>query len=242
MPEVQCYSLDEIIAEKSRALVQRSGRARDVYDVVNISRNFASDVSVARVREIAVKKFEFKGIAAPTVNTIMGSVDPAILQVDWENALRHQLQALPPVREFLEALKGALEWMFGAEPPAPPLSPVPARKGEEPVARPRFAAEALGRGVAVGPAGALRANASRMERVRFAARNRLMAEVSYHGVRRLVEPYALRLPKTGNLLLYVNEVRPGGAQGEGIKAFTVDEIEGVRVTEQAFSPRYRIEL
>ena len=96
LPEVQCYSLDEIIAEKARALVQRSGRARDVYDVVNISRNFASDVSIARVRQIAVKKFEFKGIAGPTVNAIMGSVDPAVLQVDWENALRHQLQALPP--------------------------------------------------------------------------------------------------------------------------------------------------
>lgn len=69
-----------------------------------------------------------------------------------------------------------------------------------------------------------------------------MAEVTYHGVRRLVEPYSLRLPKTGNLLLYVNEVRRGGAQGDGIKAFRVDEIEGVRVTEQAFSARYRIEL
>lgn len=81
-----------------------------------------------------------------------------------------------------------------------------------------------------------------MERVRFGARNRLMIEVTYHGVRRLVEPYSLRLPKTGNVLLYVNEVRRGGERGEGIRAFKVDEIEEVRVTEEAFSPRYRIEL
>lgn len=69
-----------------------------------------------------------------------------------------------------------------------------------------------------------------------------MAEVTYHGVRRLVEPYSLRLPKTGNLLLYVIEVRRGAAPGQGIKAFKLDQIEGVRVTELAFSPRYRIEL
>ncbi|MCC7131052.1 MAG: nucleotidyl transferase AbiEii/AbiGii toxin family protein [Gemmatimonadales bacterium] len=242
VPEVQCYSLDEIVAEKSRALVQRSGRARDVYDVVNIARNFPSEVSVGRVRDIAAKKFEFKGIAAPTVEGIMASIDPAVLQVDWQNALRHQLQALPPVGESLEALKGALEWVFAPERPVVPLRPVPAKVDEAPVPRPRFLGETLGVGVPVATRRALRANASRLESLRFAARNRLMAEVTYHGVQRLVEPYSLRLPDTGNLLLYVHEVRRGTGRGEGIKSFKVDEIGSVKVTEQSFSPRYRIEL
>jgi hypothetical protein len=81
-----------------------------------------------------------------------------------------------------------------------------------------------------------------MERVRFAARNRLLAQVNYHGIDRLVEPYSLRIPNTGNLLLYVNEVRRGTGAGEGIKAFKVDELGDVKVTDQPFVPRYRIEL
>jgi predicted nucleotidyltransferase component of viral defense system len=47
-PTVRCYSLEEILAEKVRALVERAGRARDVYDIVNLGRNFRSD---GRVRD-----------------------------------------------------------------------------------------------------------------------------------------------------------------------------------------------
>ena len=31
-PKVRCYSINELLAEKTRALVERQGRARDVYD------------------------------------------------------------------------------------------------------------------------------------------------------------------------------------------------------------------
>lgn len=43
-PQVLCYSVNEILAEKSRALYERQGRARDVYDVVHISRAFRDSV------------------------------------------------------------------------------------------------------------------------------------------------------------------------------------------------------
>jgi hypothetical protein len=61
-------------------------------------------------------------------------------------------------------------------------------------------------------------------------------------VSRLVEPYSLRLPNTGNLLLHVHEVERGGALGRGIKAFKVSEIGDVMVTERPFSPRHFVEL
>ena len=38
-PQILCYTINEILAEKTRALVERNGRVRDVYDIVNISRN-----------------------------------------------------------------------------------------------------------------------------------------------------------------------------------------------------------
>ena len=42
--------INEILAEKSRALMQRKGRARDVYDLVNISRNFREHADPERAR------------------------------------------------------------------------------------------------------------------------------------------------------------------------------------------------
>jgi hypothetical protein len=58
----------------------------------------------------------------------------------------------------------------------------------------------------------------------------------------LVEPYSLRLPGTGNLLLYVYEIERGGRAGEGIKAFKVAELGNAVVTERSFFPRYLVEL
>lgn len=108
-----------------------------------------------------------------------------------------------------------------------------------------FAASRLGVGRIVGaPSGAvpIAAYGTRMDRIRYAARNRLVARVGYGGVTRLVEPYSLRMPGTGNLLLYVYEVERGGGVGGGIKAFKVAELGDVSVTERSFSPRYAVEL
>jgi hypothetical protein len=79
-------------------------------------------------------------------------------------------------------------------------------------------------------------------RLRYAARNHLVAEVVYDGVRRAVEPYSLRRPKTGNLLLYVFEQRRGGVPSGKVKAFKLDGISTVAVTAVHFTPRYRVEL
>jgi len=58
----------------------------------------------------------------------------------------------------------------------------------------------------------------------------------------LVEPYSLRMPKTGTLLLYFFELERGFDPGEGIKAWKVAELGDVQVTDRAFQPRYLVEL
>ena len=244
-PTIRCYSLKELLVEKVRALLERSGRARDVYDVVNIGRNFSSDFNVTEARVIATRKFAFKGLPAPTSDLILGSIDPQVLAVDWNNALRHQLPVLPPPNEFLSALRDVLDWLFVPARPGVILAAVPAKAEEVLVPPVRFASPALGLARAVFPGGMpVPANVfgSRMDRIRFAARNRLLAQVNYHGVSRLVEPYSLRIPKTGNLLLYVYETQRGSRPGEGIKAFKVDELGDVAVSNNSFQPRYLIEL
>lgn len=244
-PVVRCYSLEELLAEKVRALAERAGRARDVYDVVNIGRSTAIEVDVAKARDLAKRKFEYKRLPVPTPDTILAEIDWAVVAGDWEHSLTHQLPVLPPVDEFRAALAEVLDWLFVPARVQAALPSVPSRAGEAPVRATPFASAALGLGrrvgVAAGPTlGGL--YGWMMERVRFAARNRLLARITYGGVSRLVEPYSLRMPRTGNLLLYVYEVQRGGATGEGIKAFKVAQLGGVDVTNQSFQPRYAVEL
>jgi len=154
---------------------------------------------------------------------------------------------LPPANEFLAALKDVLEWLLGVEAQPLDLSPVPGRAGETFVPPVRLAhgaiAQRVGRGRPVAPtAWPAEALGSRMDRIRFGARNRLLVRVTYKGVPRLVEPYSLRMPRTGNLLLYVYEVQRGGGAGGGVKSFHVAELGDVHVTNQTFYPRYLVEL
>lgn len=81
-----------------------------------------------------------------------------------------------------------------------------------------------------------------IDQIRYAARNRLCLEIDYHGAKRLVEPYSLRRPKTGNLLLYVYELRKDTVKTDGVKAYKINEIANAEVKQLAFSPRYIIEL
>jgi predicted nucleotidyltransferase component of viral defense system len=173
VPVVACYSLEEVLAEKTRALVQRSARARDVYDVVNIGRNFRAGVDVGRTRDLAVQKFAHKDLPAPTPELVVAAVQRDVLATDWENTLRHQLQVLPPVDEFFAALSEVLTWLLAPEHPVEVLPALPAKPGEELVPVVPFARLLVGRGgpVRVGrtPAAAS-AYSSRMDRVRYAAR------------------------------------------------------------------------
>ena len=248
VPAIRCYSLAEILAEKTRALFERSGRARDVYDVVNVGRNLRAELEPRRIAALAARKFAFKSLEAPAPDRILARVDPDILATDWTQSLRHQLPVLPPVGDFLTALREILEWLLGAAAVPPVLPVVSTRKDEVAVpavrfAHPAAAARALGLGAPVRreavPSGAY---GSGMDRVRYAARNRLLARVTYHGVSRLVEPYSLRMPKTGNLLLYVYEVQRRLGPGEGIKAYKVAELGKVEVTDGPFQPQYLVEL
>jgi predicted DNA-binding transcriptional regulator YafY len=80
-------------------------------------------------------------------------------------------------------------------------------------------------------------NRAPLEPIRFAGANHLLVALGYQGSTRLVEPYALRRSKAGKLLVYAIKVETGE-----IRAYRVDRIESVRVTDTAFDPRYTIEL
>ena len=128
-PELLCYSIDEILAEKTRALVERNGRARDVYDVVNISRNFRSIINAENTVSITKRKFDFKGLHDPEVEHILEAIDTELLKANWNNQLAHQINSLPPVESYISDLKDAIAWWLKPEIAQPELNPMPQLKG-----------------------------------------------------------------------------------------------------------------
>ena len=86
------------------------------------------------------------------------------------------------------------------------------------------------------------ARQSYIEIVRFAAANHLLVEIDYRdekGARstRVVEAYSLAQTQAGDVILHTHD-RSRNAH----RSFRIDRIDGARVTNQSFAPRFRIEL
>ncbi len=221
--KVRAYSLNELLAEKTRALYERT-RPRDLYDVVFIIDNHREALNLEKVRELLQGKCRAKQISPPTlqqmVDLVTGSDE---LRSEWANMLAHQLPQLPPLESRLARIRSVLEWI--EERPVTPvaaLRTVQGRAGEQVVA----------------PAGIRYwGGGGSLETIRFAGANRLMIAFNYHGKARVAAPYSLRRPATGNLLLYAQETGVSH-----VKAFKVDEIVSLSVTDRAFVPHYQVEL
>ena len=86
------------------------------------------------------------------------------------------------------------------------------------------------------------ARQSHIEVIRFAAANRLLVDLDYRdqaGQRttRTVEPYSLVQTAAGDVLLHTHD-----RTRDAHRSLRIDRIEGARVTNQSFTPRYQIEL
>lgn len=220
---VQCYSFEEVFAEKIRALAERE-RPRDLYDVVHLYRHDNLQPDRALIMSTLEQKCAFKGIVVPTMAVLENRPERAELEAEWENMLAHQLPALPSFEQFWNELPTIFEWLHAAV---------------EKVARPSI--PLMGRAIdeTWQPPGMVRAwhTATPLEVIRFAAANRLCVNLAYQGTQRLIEPYSLRRTRDGNLLLYA--VKHGTGEN---RSYRVDRIQGAEATKEPFVPRYAIEL
>ena len=228
-PQILCYSLNEVLAEKTRALFERNGRARDVYDVVNISRNFRVEIDPQQTKDIANKKFQFKGLKTPSVEYIMDSIDESVLRANWEQQLAHQINDLPSVNIFIDDLRDAIAWWLKPEIAKPSLKTNP---------------EAIGKIFprSLFPKINWQTGPTAMDQIRRAARNKLCVLISYHGATRLVEPYALRYTSNGNEILYVWELEKNGMPSNMHKSFKTPEIDSASISNHTFIPKWEVEL
>jgi len=223
---VRCYCFEEVFAEKIRALGER-GRPRDLYDVVNLYRREDQQTAAeaAQIRAVLIEKCQTKGVPVPTLASVQTTERLGETKSEWENMLRHQLPELPPFDDFWNVLPELFAWLEGAT-TAPVLQSMQV-SASEPIEATWFPPATVSVWGGTVP----------LETVRFAAANRLCVELGYNGSRRTIEPYSLRRSSAGNLLLYA--VRADNGEP---RAYRVDRIESVRVTQRTFIPRYRIEF
>ena len=222
--DVLTYSFNELLAEKTRALYERS-RPRDLYDVVFLLENRPDAFDLGAGRDLFTQKCGGKGLPTPSaarlLEIVAGSEE---LRSEWENMLGHQLPTLPGLDDLLARLPGLLAWIDRPEAALPEAAlaaaPVPADTIQIAPASIQY----WGGGLPV-------------ESVRFAGTNRLMIEFDYDDKHRVAEPYSLRQAGTGNVLLCAGE--PGSTH---IKAFDTAKIHNLRATNRNFTPRYRVEF
>ncbi len=145
------------------------------------------------------------------------------MEADWFNMLAHQLPALPPLESFWEELPSLFEWL-GGRLIVERLASVPVAETDAPDWAPPPSVSTWGLRVP-------------LETIRFAAANHLCVELGYDGTTRLIEPYSLRRSRAGDLLLYASR-----ADTRESRAYRVDRIESVQVTDRPFVPAFRIEF
>jgi predicted nucleotidyltransferase component of viral defense system len=223
---VQCYSLEELLAEKTRALYQRT-RPRDLYDVVYLLENCIDAIDLAEAKRIFGAKCESKGLPMPSSDELLLLVQQnEELRADWANMLAHQLPNLPEIDGTVARFASLIGWIDKPEfVPAEAALGAAVRASVDQTSIPLSGIRYWGGG-------------SPVERIRFAGANRLLLEFDYHGDHRVVEPYSLREARTtGNILLYARELHL-----DHVKAFKIDEMVNVRTTNTGFTPRYRVEL
>lgn len=109
--EVNVYALEEILAEKLRAIIQRT-RARDLYDVwfllkfhINsfkreeLTALFLRKCAYKKIRYKSIRDFGFKGRKEDFVNA-------------WRTSLQNQLRDLPDAEVVITETKSLLESLF----------------------------------------------------------------------------------------------------------------------------------
>lgn len=220
--QVMCYSLEEIFAEKIRAMGER-GMPRDLYDIVLLFRNDYFKPQHNLIKSILETKCQTKDVPVPTFESIKNSSTLEELKGEWANMLAHQLPTLPPFEEIWNELPNLFEWLEGRY-VQKELTLAPTGKEKESTWHPPAVVWNWGMPLP-------------LESVRFAAVNHLCVELGYEGTTRIIEPYSLRRTSEGNLVLHAIKV-----DTREHRSYRVDRIQSIKVTTRTFTPVYQIEF
>jgi predicted nucleotidyltransferase component of viral defense system len=111
--QIPCYSLDEVLAEKMRSLIQRSYAApRDYYDIWFLSKHY-SDLNYKSIVEAFHKKLTFKGHTFTGLDQLINPENDKSVKSAWENSLKYQIVGeLPDYNSVKSDLKQLFQSIF----------------------------------------------------------------------------------------------------------------------------------
>lgn len=216
-----CYAFEEVVAEKIRALGERA-RPRDLYDVVHFFRNRGMIENTQLVYNVLTKKCSYKNISIPTFASIKNHEKLEELDSQWHNMLAHQLPALPPLDSFWSDLEPFFEWINGNLKEQQLVSSTD-MDGE--IFHPGRISSAFSLDTIV-------------QKIQFAAANRVCIEIEYNGKIRMIEPLSFRQAKSGSRLFYGYE-----RDDAHPKSFTISRIRAATITNVPYTEKqYAVEI
>ncbi len=107
------YSLEEVLAEKIRSLIQRSYTApRDYYDIWFLSKHYG-DLNYKSFIEAFHKKLTFKGHSFTGIDQLIKPENDKSVKSAWENSLKYQIVGELPDYDSVKAdLKQLFQSIF----------------------------------------------------------------------------------------------------------------------------------
>lgn len=212
--EIQCMAMEELLANKLKCLLQRR-HSFDLYDFVYAT-FFEQSVPVDRslVLSTFLRKTIFERSPGSAKQILLG-LPMAFFKGAWEKYLVAPLASRLAFEQVPDAFSAALASIFG--------DVFPAGWGADPFYPAEYRNQILEAG----------------------SRKRLM-RIGYDGRERVIEPYSLAYKKPQNgyprEYFYAYDCTGGQRSGPGIKTFLHERIQFLCITEDAFQPRYEIEL
>lgn len=223
--EILTYSLEEILSEKTRALLERT-RARDFYDVAFILRTYSTNINFNMFRKSFDGKCKYKAVNFNKIEDFITPDKEAEFRSDWQISLPHQLSYLPD----FEAVKDEFLILISKILPLLVTTKITSYVEMLPTIRPRGY-------ISIPQKFYVGGYRNPIEKLEQAGRNRVMVRMIYKNKVRFIEPYSLRVTKEGNLTFF------GWQQGDHhIKQFRIDKIQNIELTQQTFYPKYPVEF
>jgi predicted nucleotidyltransferase component of viral defense system len=111
---IPIYSISEVLAEKIRALIQRSYTApRDYFDIWYLSKHI-ENIDWQQVVKGFYKKIEYKNLQFSGIERLINENNDKILKSAWKNSLEHQIEngKLPDYEKVKDDLRILLEKIF----------------------------------------------------------------------------------------------------------------------------------
>lgn len=225
--QIRCQKLEEILASKLTSLLFRR-KAQDLFDLIySILFNNVFDVSRAEVIRTFLKRTIFDPEARQAREQLMAL--PLQLFSPLWSSLATPLSSRFDFEMVPSRFFDVIDQLFGL------LSPVATTQGR--IGRP--VARSFAFGTFFGP--------EERSKIIEAGRARLTIEASYHGIRRVIEPYKLefKIRKKDNRgfeYFYGWDQTGGRTSPPGIKTFFSNELRDIVSTSIEFHPRYEVEF